>query len=248
MTRQHFPLHPGAAEHYEDAAAYDCLYEGREEDVAYYARAARKAGRVLEYGAGSGRVTVPMARAGAHVYAVELSEAMLAELRKKTAREAVEVRKRIQTRRADMRSVRLRRKWPLVIAPFNTFQHLYNRSDVEAFLAGVRAHLEPAGRFVFDVYVPRPHELAGGPAISNAPNAAQSSFDYDPMSQVLTTEIHGGVPSNRRPRLLAHRQFFPRELELLLHYNGFSRIRFRADFTNRAPDAGTETLVVSCAC
>ncbi len=45
---------------------------------------------------------------------------------------------------------------------------------------------------------------------------------------------------------LTHRQFFPREVEALLHYNGFSDIFFTADFTDQPADQWVDSMVVSC--
>ena len=45
---------------------------------------------------------------------------------------------------------------------------------------------------------------------------------------------------------LTHRQFFPREMEALLHYNGFRDITWSADFTDAPPGEDVDSLVVSC--
>jgi hypothetical protein len=45
---------------------------------------------------------------------------------------------------------------------------------------------------------------------------------------------------------LTHRQLYPREVEALLHYNGFSDLTFHADFGDRPADASTDSVVVSC--
>ncbi len=45
---------------------------------------------------------------------------------------------------------------------------------------------------------------------------------------------------------LTHRQFFPRQVEALLHYNGFTDIFFTADFTDLPADQWVDSMVVSC--
>src|SRR6185369_12887416 len=61
----------GSREHYLDAALYDYEYRRRRADVVFYRELARRRlgqrGRILELGAGSGRVTIPLARAGHEV-------------------------------------------------------------------------------------------------------------------------------------------------------------------------------------
>ena len=64
----------GSREHYADAALYDYEYRRRRADVTFYRQLAKQRfgvapGRILELGAGSGRVTIPLARDG-HRYIV----------------------------------------------------------------------------------------------------------------------------------------------------------------------------------
>ncbi len=250
----------GAQAHYTDPAYYEKTYRSRREDVEYYVKLARlSGGPVLEYGAGNGRIAIPMARAGVDVVAVDLSGPMLADLRASLQREPVEVRRRVRVVHGDMRKVRLRRRFPLVIAAFNTILHLYTRKDVEQFLARVRAHLTPRGRFVFDFSVPRGDELVRDPSRSyGAPRIRHPStgelvryaerFEYDPIRQVLLVWMDFKPESGKKPWSvpLTHRQFFPREVEALLHYNGFGGMVWTADFRDQPPDENVDSMVVSC--
>ena len=102
---------------YDDAAWYDSTYRSRRQDVRYYAAlAAAAGGPVLEYGVGSGRVALALARAGVEVCGVDASRPMLDRLREKLERAPKAVRKRVTTHHGDMRRVRLgeSRVWPLV--------------------------------------------------------------------------------------------------------------------------------------
>jgi SAM-dependent methyltransferase len=249
----------GATSHYVDPAYYDVAYRKRSEDVEYYTRLAKRAGGpVLEYGVGNGRIAIVAARAGVSITGVDLSVRMLSSLREKLSKEAVEVRKRVRVVHGDMRRARLRGRFALVIAPFNTVLHLYTRADVERFLARVRAHLVRRGRFVFDCAVPSPEDLGADPARAyGAPRFRhpvaglvryRERFEYDPIRQVLLVHMdfhpENGSPAWSVP--LTHRQFFPQELEALLHYNGFGDIRFTSDFSDRPATSATDSLLVSC--
>jgi SAM-dependent methyltransferase len=249
----------GALAHYTDPAYYTKTYGNRRADVDYYVKLARRAkGPVFEYGMGNGRVSLAMARAGVEVEGVDLSKTMLDDLAARLALEPPKVRARVRAHHGDMRSFRVRRRFPLVIAPFNAVLHLYERKDFEAFLAGVLSHLEPQGRFVFDFSVPQPGDLARDPARwFGAPRIRHPAtgelvkyderFDYDPFRQLLliTTRFS---PEHGRPWTipLTHRQLFPQEVEALLHYNGFGELELTADFVDQPADRFTDSCVVSC--
>jgi 2-polyprenyl-3-methyl-5-hydroxy-6-metoxy-1,4-benzoquinol methylase len=67
-------LEAGSLAHYEDPAYYAATYGRRIEDIAYYvALAQRLGGPVLEYGAGNGRIALPLARHGIEVVGVDHS-------------------------------------------------------------------------------------------------------------------------------------------------------------------------------
>ncbi len=244
-ARKDAELEAGTSAHYEDAAYYTSTYARRIDDVAFYVALARRSrGPVLEYGIGNGRIALPIARHGVEVVGVDRSEPMLADLRDRLRREPEEVRARVEAVRGDMRTAKLRRRFPLVVATFNTVLHLYTRQDVEAFLARVREHLAPGGRFVVDLSVPPLAELARDPAQAfHAPRFKHPTagvtvknrerFDYDPARQVLFVSMEFeplGDPDGAWMTPLAHRQFFPREWEALLHYNGFAVERVEGDF------------------
>lgn len=250
----------GAQAHYADPEYYSRSYRDRRHDVDYYVKLARRAGGpVLEYGVGNGRVALQIARAGVALEGIDLSRGMLQDFEERLESEPLAVRSRVQLHHGDMRSTRLGRRFKLVIAPFNAFLHLYDRRDVQAFLTVVREHLEPGGHLVFDVSIPEPADLARDPnreypasdlIDSQTGERIQYSerFEYDPLRQLLLVRMRF-TPPEPRPTLevpLTHRQFFPRELESLLHYNGFDQILFTADFTNQPADRSVDSIVVDC--
>jgi SAM-dependent methyltransferase len=257
-------LEAGTAAHYEDPAYYTKTYRGRLDDVRYYVDlAAHAGGPVLEYGCGNGRITIPMARAGAEVLGVDLSAPMLADLRARLREEPEEVRDRVTVRRGDMRSFRATRRFPLIVCPFNAFLHLYERRDVERFLARVRAHLAPRGELVFDVSMPQPEELARDPAKAHfAPRFRypredgkpgpmirySERFDYDRLRQILFVAMEFAPMDGSDPWMtpLAHRQFFPQELEALLHYNGFAIAERHGDFFRSPLVSDSHHMVLHC--
>ncbi|MDQ2643962.1 MAG: class I SAM-dependent methyltransferase [Myxococcota bacterium] len=247
----------GAQAHYEDPSFYGQAYRQRRHDIDYYVRAARDAnGPVLEYGVGNGRIALHVARAGVEIAGVDLSRPMLADFEQKLEREPPSVRRRVTLHHGDMRELALERRFALVTVPFNAFLHLYTRRDVEAFLARVRAHLLPTGTLLFDFSIPSPADLMRDPELRFPSNplrdpetgeevAYAERFEYDPLRQLLLVRIELTAPDGSlRTMPLTHRQFFPREMEALLHYNGFEQIFFTADFTDLPLDRHVDSIVV----
>lgn len=262
------PTEQGAVAHYADSRYYDLAYKDRREDVQFYAQlAAQYGGPVLEYGVGNGRVALAIAAAGVDLVGVDCSEPMLDDLRAKLT--AMNERPRgdqsaatagsVSMHLGDMRSLQLEQRFPLVIAPFNTVLHLNSRSDVERFFRCVQSHLLLGGRFVFDFSVPKVIDLArdpdrylGAPRFRHPSEAGvvryAEQFHYDSLEQTLLVNMRFTPQSGQAGWSvpLTHRQFFPREMEALLHYNGFQDIRWQADFDGGSPHADADSLVVSC--
>ena len=59
---------------------YDLLYNDVVEDIHMYIKLLQSTKRILEFGAGTGRVTIPLAKEGHQVEAVDLSKEMLSQL------------------------------------------------------------------------------------------------------------------------------------------------------------------------
>jgi SAM-dependent methyltransferase len=217
-------LHPGATEHYRDAEAYELRYCGRSEDVDYYLRKCRGAPSILEYGAGAGRLTLPLAAGGAKILAVDTSAAMLNLLRVRLKTLAGEARQRVTVQQGDMRTFQTRRRFDVIVAGFHTLSHLYSRPDMEAFLTRAFTHLHPGGRLEFDLPFPRIDQPG-----------------YDPISQVCVLEMdtpHG-------PELLTQRWYHLQEIAMYLHYMGFTHVKLRSDFTASRVDPETSVFTVS---
>lgn len=109
---------------------------------------------VLEIGSGTGRVLLPLARAGFEVTGIEHSDEMLARCRERVAAEPPEVRARIRLEHADARTFHIDGRFALAIAPFRVFQHFLTIDDQVNALARIRRHLAPQGGLVFDVFNP----------------------------------------------------------------------------------------------
>jgi len=101
-----------------EADLYDVVTAGTfRGDIEWYRRLARESGGpVLELGAGTGRVTIPIAEDGVSVCALDVDRGMHDRLRHKISDLPAEVRGRVVVREGDMRSFRLDQQFVLVIS------------------------------------------------------------------------------------------------------------------------------------
>ncbi len=141
------------------ARFYDVIYAQRTDDVEMWLDFADSVtGAILEIGCGTGRVTLPLLRAGFRVTGVDISALSLKKTAEKVA--AAEVENLATLVRDDMRTFDLPQKnFALAIIPINTFMHNLSTADQRATLDTVAAHLQPGGIIVVDLYHPHPPAL-----------------------------------------------------------------------------------------
>jgi SAM-dependent methyltransferase len=157
------------------ADVYDDWYQGVSDVEATVARVAALAGpggRVLELGAGSGRLAVPLAARGLEVWAVDASEAMLDRLRARSGGDRVHA---VVDDMAALAAPPLTTPpltgagtgaspdagFAVVLCAFNT---LFNLTDTDAqrrCLRRVRELLAPGGVLVVEAFVPPPGDEGG---------------------------------------------------------------------------------------
>lgn len=238
---------------YAAPGVYDLLFDDRTDDVRFYVGLARGHARVLEYGAGTGRITVPMALAGSAVVAVERAPAMLDGLRARLADEPAAVRARVTPIAADAITLSLDERFDRVLFPFNGLAHLHTADQLGEFFTRVRTHLAPGGLFAFDLWLPEPRLLQGDVLESGRfldprtrePVTLREEFSYDALAQVLTTQLTLTPvldPAGARRWSISQRQFFPEETRALLAAHGLdlrwrtTRWRLPTDLSHRQFD------------
>lgn len=252
----------GSREHYADAALYDYEYRRRRADVTFYRELAnqRKADKILELGAGSGRVTIPLARDGHHVVATDQSKAMLGKLRARVEALPKAAAARVTVAEGDLRDFAVGGRFPLVIAAFNVLEHLYTRGELDACLKRVVAHLAPGGAFAFDVQMPDLAWLIRDPNKRWAktrftdPTTGRAMFystnhDYDPVGQIALIRLYYEPVDGKGPTRvvkLSQRKYFPAELEALVAHAGLRVVERFGDFSRRPLDATAESQVLVC--
>jgi len=141
---------------YRDFAdVYDVYIGAGPDDLpVYQAQADRLGGPILEVGAGAGRLTVPLARRGARVVAVDVSAAMLARLTARLTTEPPEIQRRVRVIRADAQRLPLRGVFPLILLPYYTLNDLRTAEAQRKALTEVARFLAHGGCVMVDVFVP----------------------------------------------------------------------------------------------
>ena len=235
------------------ADLYDLEYL-HDHDVPFWLSLAEREGDpIVEWGAGTGRLAIPLAAAGFEVTGVELSERMVQEGRRKDGN--------VEWVHGDMRNAKLRRRYALAVCAFNSFLCLLNVDDALAFLRNAREHLEPGGLLGIEVSAFSAEELVdpqGSPELRHdftrdVPNGRLDRFSvsrYDAASQLLTMrlfyELYGasGELRDRRAHDLTIRVVGRAELELMLRLAGFEVEAVYGGFEGEPFAAGSDHLIV----
>jgi SAM-dependent methyltransferase len=215
------------------ADLYDLEYPHDYDLPFWLSLADREGDPVVEWGAGTGRLAVPLAEVGFDVTGVELSKRMVERGREKSGA--------VRWVRGDMRSAKLGRRFGLAVCAFNSFLCLSSVDDALAFLRNAREHLEPGGLLGVEVSSFSPEELVdppGGPRLQHdltrlMPGGTGWRLErfsvsrYDAASQLLAMrlfyELYGasGRLENRRAHDLTIRVTGRDELALMLRLAGF---------------------------
>ncbi len=237
------------ARHYDPI---NTALRGGSHDVAFYLALARESGGpVLELGCGTGRVLLPIARAGIACVGVDASADMLAVLREKGPPENV-VLVHATMERFDLGTQR----FPLITIPFRAFSHLLDVPAQLAALANVRRHLAPGGRLALDVFDPklasiaRPDDPETLAVTAETPRGRVQRYDRvtrDPARQVLTLRVRfvAEAPDDCGEGELQLRWFHRFELEHLLARAGFAIDALYGGFDRRPWTPGGETILVA---
>lgn len=173
-----------------DLAQFYDLDNRQRQDFEYCRSLAGSASTILDLGCGTGELAASLANT-AQVTAVDPAAAMLDIARKRVDGDQIEL---IQ---GDACSVRLDRKFDLILLTGHTFQVFLTEADQLAALATIAVHLSSSGQFIFDSRNPDfPGEKQRDPA-TNRRRVQHPEFGmieawngstYDETLQILSYE------------------------------------------------------------
>jgi SAM-dependent methyltransferase len=263
------PAMKSQAETYDSFEDLGLLYDhvpayAQRADIAFYVDEAMQTdGKILELASGTGRVLLPIARAGKEITGVERSRKMLARCREQIAAEPDDVRARVTIVDGDMRDFSIDDRFALAIIPFRPMQHLMTIDDQLSCLDAIRRHLVPGGRLIFDVFNPDLARIGSPPAAewNDTPETALPNgwsfrrsgrmVAVHRLDQVNDVELIYDLTSpegksERRVHAFSMRWYMRAEIEHLVARAGFELDTIYGNF-DRSPltDASPEMVVVA---
>jgi SAM-dependent methyltransferase len=197
-------------------------------------------GAALEFGIGTGRIALPLARRGIPVHGIDLSEAMVARLRAKPGAEQIGVTI------GDFATTAVEGRFSVAYLVFNTIMNLTSQEEQAACFQNVAAHLAPGGCFVIEVMVPALQRLPPGETVrAFTMTATRLGFDeYDVASQGLVSHHYSVVDGRLEVASMPFRYVWPSELDLMARLAGMT-LRERWSGWKREPFTSASTGHVS---
>jgi SAM-dependent methyltransferase len=243
------------------ARYYDLSHRDLVEDIPYMLQQAAEAGGpVLELGCGSGRLLIPLARAGYAVTGVDTSAEMLARAEMRLAGETADVRARVRLVAADVRDLSLPGAEPFALALFgyNTFMHL-DETAAAAALRRLRPLLRPGARLVIDVDHPLALAAAGNDPDFTLEEELRdealgetvrqyTAYEEAPGDQAVDVtwiyETGRGDSAARTRVVLRYHYYYPHQFDLLFGLTGFRLVAFQGDYDASPFNEDSERLIV----
>jgi SAM-dependent methyltransferase len=197
-------------------------------------------GAALELGIGTGRIALPLSRHGVHVHGIDLSPAMVAQLRAKPGAEDVTVTI------GDFATTRVDGTFALAYLVFNTIMNLTTQHEQVQCFQNVAAHLEPGGCFVIEVGVPDLQRLPRGETVRPFHvSPTRLGFDeYDLAAQGLISHHYWLTDGQVETFSMPFRYVWPSELDLMARLAGMSLLQRWNDW-DRAPFTSRSTKHIS---
>jgi SAM-dependent methyltransferase len=197
-------------------------------------------GAALELGIGTGRIALPLAKRGVRVHGIELSEAMVEQLRAKPGGDEIDVTI------GDFATTTVDKAFSLAYLVFNTINNLTTQDEQVACFQNVAAHLEPGGCFVIEVGVPDLQRLPRGESYRPfRVSADRLGFDeYDVVSQGMISHHYRVVDGQLDVLSVPFRYVWPSELDLMARIAGM-RLRERWSGWKGEPFTSLSTKHVS---
>ena len=226
-------------------------------DVPFWRRVASAArGPVLELGCGTGRVSLPLARAGVDLVGIDRSAPMLDRARRRILKSSnPQILGSVRLVRGDIRQLPFEDEtFPMVLAPYGILQSLIRPRDLTATLASVARVVAAGGTFGIDLVpdVPKWREYTNRAQLRGRAGGAQltliESVRQDPTRHLTTFEqtyVERRGDRTREHRFdLTFRTLSVRQMTLQLERAGFRVDAVLGDYRGRPWDDRADVWIM----
>ena len=226
------------------AGVYDVVsHRGDEDDAVAFLERCAAGGSALELAIGTGRIALPLAARGINVKGIDISEAMVEQLRAKPGGD------RIAVTIGDFADVNVAGTYPLIYVVYNTLFNLLTQDEQVRCFQNVAAHLTDAGVFVVEAFVPTwLHRLRNDQYVdAEAIGVRTVRLDvgrHDPVEQLLDESHVTLSASGIHLNPIVCRYAWPSELDLMARLAGL-RLQQRWGGWNGEPFVASSQLHVS---
>lgn len=235
---------------YDENNTYDTAIHFTADLDFYLGLAKRQKGPILDIGCGTGRVLLPLLRAGHRVVGMDLSPHML-DLAGQKARRAGFTP---ELHRGDMRDFSLEEEFSLILIPY--FAMIYMTTDEERsrVIEGCRRHLAPRGMLAFDFDAGRGEPGLGKPWLGfqtvEADGVVVQTVQLNQLTQDLrvvniVTYRFRGPYSRIEVSASVEASISASRLAKLLEAGGFTVQGFYQDYAYAPYSGGEECVVIA---
>jgi SAM-dependent methyltransferase len=217
------------AKHYDRINDFDF-------DIPFYQKhAAGK--KVLELGCGTGRVCIPLAKAGTDITGIDVSDEMLEEAKLKAKNEKLA----IDFQKEDIIHFQLEEKFDLILCIHNSFSHVNGLENLRLFFDSVKRNLTNDGTFILQVFNPDFYFFTRDPEEKYPLKTYQDPYSdemvellennyYDDESQINYMKWYFQIGDKEIVKSFNQRVYFPQELDYLVQLFGFEIVDKFGDF------------------
>jgi ubiquinone/menaquinone biosynthesis C-methylase UbiE len=240
---------------YRNGLIYDAMNDSLVSDTHFYLKEfENEKGSILELACGTGRITCALAQVGKQISGLDLSKTMLDVAMVKSKKMNLNINWHL----GSMVDFNLDNQFDIIFVGYNSVHHILTNQDFKSFLASVKKHLKPSGRFLFDIFNP-------SLALLNQQKVRSLMDDFiDPETgeKVTVTEDnyydaatqinHVTYYYSKKDQLDYHshplnmRCYFPQEMDALLECNGFKIIHKYGSFDKTAFQSKSMKQIFDC--
>lgn len=230
----------------------DLMYDAPYEDWSQYVIAQLRANGVepgadiLEYACGTGNMTLPLAKEGYHITAVDASEEMLFYAQEKTRKNAMKVNYVCE----NMCCFRLNKPARAAVCACDGVNYLLTDAELRRFFERAHANLQEGGIFLFDISSSYKLKNILGNEFYYDDGEDETCFwqnQFDRKSKTVTMELtfftrQDGDVYERKDEIHVQRAWESGEIESMLYSAGFTNVRAYGFLTETEPGEQEERI------